>query len=584
MSKNKNLTYSFLNSSHNFKNRFNYNHLLSKLIVLMIILISFILLSPFEALCIYDQVAFDIKIKDSKISISLKPDYNQYTKPFTNMYVAAVIGSDIYFLYKNGDNLSLEQFNSATEPPSFIKKNEKGEIPEIELMNQWDINWLDNILLFAGIGSSLTDMLNSGSLVCFYDGQQVVLPQPARKWTVMVYMVGSDLEGGFGSSDRKATNDIMQMIQGSIGLNPDTVNVVLTTGGSTRKGWDSVRRSWIYNGQYYNIEDMKNLNMGNPDTLSDFVLWSKEQFPAEHYALIMWDHGMGTDGFGIDMNHINPAIKSNNTLVFSKLNEAFNKISRDAQPNVSTQNPLDIVLYDACLMGTIEVAQLVSKITGVMGGSANTEPGFGFDYKALLQGIETKQINNGIDFGRNASDAYILECTNNGKFDSSKTKITYSIFDLTKLNDFNQEFDLLSDEFLNIMQENSSSSYNAISVGLIRTITYPIGKIQGTLDRGVSIPNPVDLVGFLENVGERFPSLSNRAESLIKIILEKLVVYYNGNIAAGEGVNENAGRLTIDVGKESGHIKFNDLTTGKTTMLLPESYSRLNQAMISYYE
>lgn len=553
-----------------------------------------ILIYPFDAFCIYDQIALDIKVKDGKIAISFTPDYNQNIKKFTALYVAALIGNDIYFFYKNQGNLALEKLIPGIEPHFFTDEYST----EAVLLPQLDLQLINNIQLFAGTGSSLTDMVSNGSIVCFYDGQPPQLPQPKRKWTVMVYMVGSNLEGETGSKKRNATNDIMQMIQGTAVINPDTANVVLTTGGSTRKGWESVKRSWIHNGQYHHIEDMGNLNMGNPDTLSSFVIWSEKQFPAEHYALVMWSHGNGTKGFGKDVNYAG----AEGTLVFSRLNKAFT----DIRDEIST--PLDILLYDACLMGTIEVAQLVSGIAGVMGASADTEPGSGFDYHALLQGIETRSISNGIDFGKNALDAYILECSNSGKLEGTGTTITYSILDLAKLDAFNQEFGVLSEYLLDIMTEKASETYENLSKGLIQTTSYPLGSLTGVIDSSVKY-FPVDLVGFFDNISERIPDLSYAAQRLTDIILGEpaeevfqknspdsvnkiknrsessfkggLVAYYQGNMDLLGGISKRAGRISIDVGRNEDYIKISD--DSFTTMILPQAYDTMKQAMRAYY-
>ena len=42
------------------------------------------------------------------------------------------------------------------------------------------------------------------------------------------------------------------------------------------------------------------LNMGDPQTLADFINWAKTTYPAEHYALIIVDHGTGISGVAED--------------------------------------------------------------------------------------------------------------------------------------------------------------------------------------------------------------------------------------------------------------------------------------------
>ena len=41
------------------------------------------------------------------------------------------------------------------------------------------------------------------------------------------------------------------------------------------------------------VGDIGEVNMGDPNTLTDFVKWGLETFPARHTALVLWDHGGG---------------------------------------------------------------------------------------------------------------------------------------------------------------------------------------------------------------------------------------------------------------------------------------------------
>jgi hypothetical protein len=39
------------------------------------------------------------------------------------------------------------------------------------------------------------------------------------------------------------------------------------------------------------VADWGERNMGDKQTLTDFVSWSKTNYPADHYALYFWGHG-----------------------------------------------------------------------------------------------------------------------------------------------------------------------------------------------------------------------------------------------------------------------------------------------------
>ncbi len=83
------------------------------------------------------------------------------------------------------------------------------------------------------------------------------------------------------------------------------------------------------------------LNMGLPASLTGFTQWAKTNFPADHYALVIRDHGDGLGGMQED-------VRSDDYLTIQELAQAFNTITNNGA------DPLDLAFMDACLMGMIE--------------------------------------------------------------------------------------------------------------------------------------------------------------------------------------------------------------------------------------
>ncbi len=83
------------------------------------------------------------------------------------------------------------------------------------------------------------------------------------------------------------------------------------------------------------------LNMGDPQTLSDFISWSIEKFPSEHYALILDDHGHGLGGSMVDSQ------SNSDKLTLTETKSALSTV-------FSSSNKLDVLVMNACLMGLIE--------------------------------------------------------------------------------------------------------------------------------------------------------------------------------------------------------------------------------------
>ena len=122
----------------------------------------------------------------------------------------------------------------------------------------------------------------------------------------MVYIVGSNLESRYGS----ATNDIAEMRQA--GLDYDKTNLLVYTGGSKRWVSDipSTSNNVLDLSKDPEEKDSKerivahtdaSANMGIPQTLSEFVSYCTENYPAQHYGLILWNHGGGPLwGYGSD--------------------------------------------------------------------------------------------------------------------------------------------------------------------------------------------------------------------------------------------------------------------------------------------
>ena len=106
--------------------------------------------------------------------------------------------------------------------------------------------------------------------------------------TVMVYMCGSDI-----SDD--ALEDVLEMQEGVSG---DSVTVTLLAGGSSQ--WTDLfssrrlNRCVIARQDIVSLETLPNRNMGDPDTVVDFLDWSVSHCPADRYILIFWDHGGGS--------------------------------------------------------------------------------------------------------------------------------------------------------------------------------------------------------------------------------------------------------------------------------------------------
>ncbi|MCK4666129.1 lamin tail domain-containing protein, partial [Candidatus Dependentiae bacterium] len=125
------------------------------------------------------------------------------------------------------------------------------------------------------------------------EGSGVPTLAVGKKWTIAVFMNGdNNLEGA-------AIEDFLEMSAVGSDANFDIVVQMDRIGGydSSYDNWTTTKRFHITNGMTPTIanavSDIGEANMGDGNTLVAFAEWVKDNYPAQHYAFIIWDHGDG---------------------------------------------------------------------------------------------------------------------------------------------------------------------------------------------------------------------------------------------------------------------------------------------------
>src|SRR3990170_2593020 len=187
-------------------------------------------------------------------------------------------------------------------------------------------------------------------------------------WTFLVYMAAdNDLEP-------VGITDFLEMA--SVGSTPN-VNVVVQFDRSaffdTSHGdWSSTKRSLARPGRApappQALMDLGEVDMANPTSLVDFVTWAATAYPANHYFLDLWDHGLGWQGILQDGSAF---------MRTAELGSALAQIKAFLGRNV------DIVGNDACRM-TLEIMYELQPYVDYFVGSQKDEPLAGWPYDRLL--------------------------------------------------------------------------------------------------------------------------------------------------------------------------------------------------------
>lgn len=191
--------------------------------------------------------------------------------------------------------------------------------------------------------------------------------------TVLILMNGSDLESEYA----EATSDLSEMAKAT---KSDRVNILVETVGT--KKWArtfgiSARHSqrWkVANGRLELVDDsLAQLDTTVPSTLSDFIRWGAENYPADRYILILWDHGGGpVYGFGYDEYQ-----PYTSTLTIDEMQIALN----------DGGVYFDFIGMDSCLMSSMEVCCALYDYCDYTLLSEDFEPGCGWSYTGWLSAL-----------------------------------------------------------------------------------------------------------------------------------------------------------------------------------------------------
>jgi len=219
---------------------------------------------------------------------------------------------------------------------------------------------------------------------------------------------------------------------------PENVKIVIETGGSSAWQNDFVDAGTINRYVYDSnglqpIEKDPLTSMGSEETLSSFLSFAKENYPAKKTGFIFWNHGGGSvNGAEFDENFDLDA------LTLDEMHAAF-----DANYDLSTEKPpFDMIGFDTCLMATVDTANAFSDIGKYLVASQEVEPGNGWYYTGWADALGKNPAMDGAELGKAICDSYAQGCEMVGTADNmtlSVTNLSKVAGLLTAYNDFGKE-------------------------------------------------------------------------------------------------------------------------------------------------
>ena len=318
-------------------------------------------------------------------------------------------------------------------------------------------------------------------------------------WLIYWYVCGSDLESELGA----ATADMEELFEVSL---PSNVKVLIQTGGTTQ--WqnntmeDNAIGRYLYDADgLHELEQAEDADMGSPETLAEFLQYGKDNFTADHRAFVFWDHGGGS-AVGVCLDE-----RTGSSLKLNDIRRAFAAV----YPAALEHPPFELVGFDACLMATYDVANMLHGIARYMVASEEVEPGNGWEYTGWVGALGSNPAMGGAALGQVICDSYMEGCTEYG----TEEEATLSVIDLAQVPALRSAYENFGLEALRHAGANPRGFFASFGREAKQAENYG----GNTRDQGYA--NMVDLGDLARNAASLLPDTSS---SLVSSI-ESAVIY-----------------------------------------------------------
>ena len=309
-----------------------------------------------------------------------------------------------------------------------------------------------------------------------------------KKWTLMIYLAGDN------NLDQAGVADLMEMKQ--VGSTAD-INVVAQF---DRAGSRQTNRYYLSKGGTLAkdvVEPLGETNTGDPQVLIDFATWGVKNYQADHYMLVLWNHGAGWDDsnlyegdyfsgatppiarkraivapgskkstdkpldFGVARAGVRRARRALFRTTVQRMVTtraiAFDDGAQDFLDNIEMKRVLtdvknlighkiDIIGFDACLMSMVEVSNQVKGAANYAVGSEEEEPGEGWPYDTILKALAAKPAMTPAELASTVTSKYLASYKANAN-------VTFAATDLGAIDPLMLSIDKLANTLSNELND-----------------------------------------------------------------------------------------------------------------------------------
>ncbi|MCR5370471.1 MAG: hypothetical protein K6E83_07155 [Clostridium sp.] len=331
-----------------------------------------------------------------------------------------------------------------------------------------------------------------------------------------------------------ASADIGEMTAGTWS---DNISIVLQTGGATR--WSNrmvnpnrLQRFLYRGGVFSQVSDMPLASSSEPDTLADFLRFCRDEYPADHTMLVLWNHGGGPFGYGHDNIY-------QHMLSLKDIRQALSEVYTPDR----NRPAFDIIGFDACLMSCIEVTNTLDGFAKFYCLSEEVEPGDGWDYTPFLQAMTDDGTMSPARVAQKIADSYTdyYMRENINQF-LVNMDVTFSVIDAGKAAELYDAYgDLCEKQLEDALKD----------PGVLAEIGRCAGRATHYAQSYYNTFNTVDLGNYMDYLGDSYPEECSRVKELIG----QAVLYHreNGALSDSTGI---AVYVPVDVTTDDGLLSY----------------------------
>jgi len=313
-----------------------------------------------------------------------------------------------------------------------------------------------------------------------------------------IYASGNTLEKDYGL----VTRDFIQVVSGAGNVSPKTLEVLAAYGGANKTGWDGVTianlsllRKDLDDGILGNnasyLYRNTSANMGDPNTLGQFLSMIKKDFRYDRVFLIFIGHGEAYTGMLFDQNH------QDDGLTITELSDTLNKDPAD----------LELIGFDTCLMSCLEVASVIRKHASFLIASEESEPADGWDYEHWIRYLSENPDAPAVNHSQVLFSKY-MNMSEPGK--------TISLLDLKSIDFLTSNVERFGGDLTALCK--TPEGMAEIHTALMKTQQFGLNS-DGKIEEAT-----MDLYDFAENIRALVPYLNESAGGVIEGV-DKTVIY-----------------------------------------------------------